>query len=148
MWGLEHFCRCDRRISPSIECLQRVFSFRPKQQTRSTMPSASLLWEQPPCVFSNQRVGRTADFLLRKAQPISSFIRHIDLNISICCLRIFICRAYFAHARECICRPRVFASGLPGGNSRTLPLLQLWRLYADHLSSHFGNQAVVAGVPP
>src|SRR5205814_8487917 len=37
----------------------------------------------------------------------------------------------FAYARKCICRSRVFASGLPGGNSRTLPLLQLRRLHAD-----------------
>src|SRR6266404_9309484 len=114
MWGLGHFCRCDRRILPSIGCLQRVFSFRPKQQTRSTRPSVSLQWEQPPYACSNPRVGKTADFLLRKAQPISSFIRHIDLNISICFLRIFICRD-----RLCSCsRPHLQAASFCFGPTR------------------------------
>src|SRR5205814_8487918 len=80
MWGLEHFCRSDQRISPNIVCLQRAFSFQPRQQTRLTMPSVSLQWGQPPCVCSNPRAGKMADFLPKKAQLISSSIHHTDFK--------------------------------------------------------------------
>ena len=44
----------------------------------------------------------------------------------------------FAYAGERVCRARVFTPRLSGGNSRTLPLLQLRRLHADLVGEAVG----------
>src|SRR6266536_2278119 len=73
----------------------------------------------------------------RKTHRANGLHRHFHFSSISVSSRRFIADEFpsaaldFADARERICRPRVSASGLPGSDSRTLSILQLWRLHVD-----------------